>query len=194
MTASSIISFAHFVSSIAVVVAYVVFTNLVTLPSKVMSLVATGLLVILGVMFLREATEDIEESQHGHLHPGLFDSMEHEHEHPHLDGRQHTHLHLHEEREVLTLRRIAAVAFVLGFAHEEEFALLAFVMAGLNPWVLMTTYAFAVTGSILAATLAGLKMVEAFESRITKYQRYLPKISGIILLAMAAVFAFEALA
>lgn len=195
MGASAIISLAHFVSSIAVVVAYVVFTAFVSLPSDIVSLFAAGLLAVLGVMFIREGSEDLGSSQHGHLHPGLFRRTEHEHEHEHppQDGGRHIHPHLHLEREILTLRRIAGIAFVLGFAHEEEFALLAFVMAGLNPWILMTSYAMAVTASITAATLLGVKMFEAFESRVTKYQGYLPKISGIILLLMAAAFAFEAL-
>jgi len=193
--ASAIISLAHFVSSIAVVVAYVVFAIFVTLPSRILSLFAAGLLAVLGIMFIREGSEDLGSSQHGHLHPGLFARTEHEHEHEHppQNGGRHAHLHLHLERETLTLRKIAGIAFVLGFAHEEEFALLAFVMAGLNPWVLMTSYALAVTASIVAATMVGVSMFEAFESKITKYQGYLPKISGIILLLVAAAFALDAL-
>jgi nickel/cobalt exporter len=193
VASSVIISLAHFVSSIAVVVAYVIFAAFVALPEHVMSLVAAGLLVVLGIMFLREKAEDIEESQHGHLHPRLFGLVEHEHLHVHAGQEEgHTHQHVHEPRELLTLRRIAGVALVLGFAHEEEFALLAFVMHGLNPWVLMTSYAIAVTASLVGATLIGVKMFEAFESRIARYQGYLPKVSGIILLVMAAFFAIEA--
>ncbi len=157
--------------------------------------VLAGLLVILGLMFLRESPEDVEGTQHGHLHPGLFakTELEHEHEHRLQGGGSHTRLRPHEKRQTLNLRKIAGIAFVLGFAHEEEFALLAFVMAGLNPWVLMTSYALAVTASIMAATVAGAMMFEAFEPKITKYQAYLPKISGIILLAMAAIFGLQAL-
>jgi ABC-type nickel/cobalt efflux system permease component RcnA len=183
------------VSSIAVVVVYVLFSTLIALPSEIMGLIAAALLIILGIIFIREKAEDIEESQHGHLHPNQFGRYEHEHPHAHAEGAtdNHSHLHLHEEREILTLRRIAGVAFVLGFAHEEEFALLAFVMGGLNPWVMMTSYAAAVTASLVAATLIGVKMFEVLESRITRYQKYLPKISGIILLIMAAIFITEAL-
>ena len=193
LASSTIISFAHFVSSIAVVVAYVIFSTLVELPSNYLSLAAAVLLIILGIMFLREDVEDVEASQHGHLHPGLFDEIEHEHQHEHPDGEEgnHSHMHTHEKRETLTLRRIAAVAFVLGFAHEEEFALLAFVMGGLNPWVMMTSYALAVTASLIAATLIGVRMFSVFESKISSYQKYLPKISGVILLVMAAVFLLE---
>lgn len=195
VSSSVLISFAHFVSSIAVVAVYVVFSTLVALPSEIMSLIAAALLIVLGIMFVREKAEDIEESQHGHLHPDRFEEYEHAHEHEHPDGITgvHTHPHLHSEREILTLRRIAGVAFVLGFAHEEEFALLAFVMGGLNPWVMMISYATAVTASLVAATLIGVKMFEVFESKVTRYQRYLPKISGIILLIMAAIFVGEAL-
>jgi len=191
---STIISLAHFVSSIAVVVAYVIFATFIAFPSDLMSLVAACLLVILGVMFLREKAEDIEESQHGHLHPKLFGLVEHEHEHLHAGQEQgHNHLHVHEPREMLSLRRIAGIALVLGFAHEEEFALLAFVMYGINPWVLMTSYALAVTASLVAATLVGVKMFEVLESRVARYQGYLPKISGVILLIMAAFFTLDAL-
>ena len=193
LASSTIISFAHFVSSIAVVVAYVIFASLVALPSNIMNLIAAGLLVILGIMFLREKVEDLNTSQHGHLHPSLFAIVEHEHEHEHPDedGLVHSHTHVHEERAVLTLRKIAGVAFILGFAHEEEFALLAFVMAGLNPWLLMISYALAVTASLIVATLIGVKMIEVFEPKIAKYQRYLPKISGLILLGMAAFILLE---
>ena len=174
------------------VIVYVVFSTLVDLPSNYLTLAAAILLIILGVMFLREKTEDVEASQHGHLHPGLFDEVEHEHEHEHtVEDEPHEHLHRHESREILTLKKIAGVAFVLGFAHEEEFALLAFVMGGLNPWILMTSYALAVTASLIAATLIGVKMFSVFESKIAHYQVFLPKISGVILLIMAAAFLLE---
>jgi len=192
LSSSALISSAHFVSSIAVVVAYVLFSSVVTLPPRIMSAIAAGLLAALGVSFIRERPQDREASQHGHTHLDMAERILHEHEHEHPEsGEVHTHPHLHEEREVLTLRRIGVVAFLLGFAHEEEFALLGLVIAGLNPWLLMVSYGLAVTFSLVAATLIGVKMFEAFESKIARYEAYLPKISGLVLLVMAAAFAIQ---
>jgi len=75
----------------------------------------------------------------------------HERRHPE-SGEIHTNPYLQEEREILTLRRIGVVAFLLGFAHEEEFVLRGLVMAGLN-WLLMVSFGLAVAFSLVAATL-----------------------------------------
>jgi hypothetical protein len=94
-------------------------------------------------------------------------------------------MHFHPKRLALSLRKIASYAFFLGFAHEEEFALLALAVGGISPLLLMSAYGLSVTASLVAITVVGIKMYEQIRVRIYRYEKYIPKISGIILMAMA---------
>ena len=53
----------------------------------------------------------------------------------------------------LSLLGLASFAFILGFAHEEEIALLALVASGLNAWVLMISYAVSVLIGLMVVTI-----------------------------------------
>jgi cytochrome c biogenesis protein CcdA len=86
---------------------------------------------------------------------------------------------------VLGLRKIASCAFVLGFAHDEEFALLALAVGGVIPLLLMSAYGLSVTASLVAVTVIGIRMYERVRGRIQKYEKYIPKLSGLILLILA---------
>lgn len=94
-------------------------------------------------------------------------------------------MHFHPKRINLSLWKIASCAFFLGFAHEEEFALLALVMGGVNPLLLMIAYGLAVTASLIGVTILGVKMYEKVKAKISRYEKYIPKISGIVLLILA---------
>jgi len=87
---------------------------------------------------------------------------------------------------------LAVYAFALGFAHEEEFALLAFLVAGVNPWWLVTAYALAVTASLIALTTIAIKAYDFSYERIHRYEPYLPKVSAAILLIFALLFVLGA--
>jgi hypothetical protein len=95
------------------------------------------------------------DDQHGHFHDNAQD-VEHEHEHKHPKIGFHTHMHCHTKRAVLSLRKIASCAFFLGFAHEEEFALLALAVGGVSPLLLMSAYGLSVTASLIAITVLGM--------------------------------------
>jgi nickel/cobalt exporter len=97
----------------------------------------------------------------------------------------HVHLHFHPKRLVLSLRKIASYAFFLGFAHEEEFALLALALGGVSPLLLMSAYGLSVTASLVAITVLGIKMYERVRVRVYRYEKYIPKVSGAILLILA---------
>ena len=88
----------------------------------------------------------------------------------------------------LSLGGIAFYAFMLGFAHEEEFALLALAVAGVNPWLLMIAYGLVVSASLIGVTLLCIKAFQFFLPRIRKYAKYVPKISALTLLALAIAF------
>jgi len=127
--------------------------------------------------------------QHGHHHLGNPE-IEHEHEHEHPEQVPHTHKHKHRAAVALSLLGLASFAFILGFAHEEEIALLALVAGGLNAWILMVAYGVAVLLGLVVATVVGIKIYKKFQPRLARYERYIPKIGAGLLVVMAAVIAF----
>ena len=179
---SGIISFFHFVSSIIVVVIYVVASSLVNFTSPLLRYIAFIALVLLAIKLFTEKVESELESQHDHFHDNA-EEVEHEHEHP--EAGFHSHIHLHPKRINLNLWKIARCAFFLGFAHEEEFALLALVVGGVNPLLLMVAYGLAVTTGLIGITILGVKMYEKVKAKISRYEKYIPKMSGVVLFILA---------
>jgi nickel/cobalt exporter len=182
---SAILSAAHFISSIAVVIIYVVLSAFYDFSSPILTYVAAVVLVILAIRMLTEKVVPELEGQHGHFHDNVSE-LEHEHSHEHPDIGFHNHVHLHPKRQNLNLWKLASCAFVLGFAHEEEFALLALAVGGVNPVLLMVSYGLAVAVALIGVTILGVKMYERVKERIGRYERYIPKLSGLILIVMAA--------
>ncbi|MGB9915468.1 MAG: nickel/cobalt transporter [Candidatus Bathyarchaeales archaeon] len=184
LVSSSIISFFHFISSITVIIIYVAASALINFTSPILKYIAFVALVLLAVKFFMEKTESELESQHWHFHDNTED-IEHEHEHEHPDIGWHIHPHFHPKRMNLSLWKIASCAFFLGFAHEEEFALLALAMGGVNPLFMMVAYGLSVTAGLIGVTILGIKMYEKVKARISKYEKYFPKVSGAVLLVLA---------
>jgi ABC-type nickel/cobalt efflux system permease component RcnA len=185
---SSIIGIGHLASSIAVVVAYVLLQKWLNFEAPWMKYVAAALLLVLAFKLFREKVGNLER-QHGHNHPSNPE-IEHEHEHEHPRQGKHTHKHKHRAAVALSLLGLASFAFILGFAHEEEIALLALVAGGLNAWVLMVAYGVAVLLGLIVATIAGVKLYKQFQPKLSRYEKYIPKISAVLLVVMAAVIAF----
>jgi ABC-type nickel/cobalt efflux system permease component RcnA len=181
---SGIISLFHFISSIAVVLVYFVASSFVNLTSPILRYVAFVALVLLAVKLWMEKVDDQFESQHGHFHDNAQD-IEHEHEHEHPETGCHIHTHFHPKRVIMSLRKLASCAFLLGFAHEEEFALLALAVGGVSPLLLMSAYGLSVTVSLVAITVLGIKMYERVKVKVFRYERYIPKVSALILLLLA---------
>ena len=67
IASSGIIAGAHFLSSIAVVIAFIFVTMLVQIPQTYMNYAVAIALGVLAFVFWREKSEDLEEAQHGHL-------------------------------------------------------------------------------------------------------------------------------
>jgi nickel/cobalt exporter len=190
LTSSSILAGAHFLSSIAVVAAFVLVTMFVQIPQTYLNYAVAAALAILAYLFWKEKTEDLIETQHGHLHHDFTEQLEHEHPHWHNgEGNHHIHLHLHQKRSLPTLTAIAAFALVLGFAHEEEFVILALAVGGINPLFLMVAYATAVAVGLIGVTVLAVKVYSHIQHKVIQYTKYLPKISALILAAMAVGFA-----
>jgi nickel/cobalt transporter (NicO) family protein len=181
---SAILAAAHFISSIAVVIIYVVVSAFYSFSSPILTYIAAVVLVILGIRMMMEKVVSELDEQHGHFHDNTY-NLTHLHEHEHDNSGLHTHEHAHPKRLNMSLWKLASCAFVLGFAHEEEFALLALAVGGLNPVLLMVAYGLAVTAGLIGVTVLAMKMYERIKERISRYEKYIPKISGAILIIMA---------
>ena len=96
-----------------------------------------------------------------------------------------------KKKKTQTLWQIASYAFVLGFVHEEEFAILAFCIHGNNCLALMLTYAIAVSFALITITLISIKSYSLIEPKIKKYDKYLPKIFALILFFIAISYLFR---
>lgn len=189
LTSSSILAGAHFLSSIAVVAAFIFVTMFIQIPQTYLNYAVAAALAILAYLFWKEKTEDLIETQHGHLHHDFTEQLEHEHPHWHNGEGNHIHLHLHQKRSLPTLTAIAAFALVLGFAHEEEFVILTLAVGGINPLFLMVAYATAVAVGLIGVTVLAVKVYSHIQHKVIQYTKYLPKISALILAAMAVGFA-----
>jgi ABC-type nickel/cobalt efflux system permease component RcnA len=187
LISSSLISLFHFISSLAVVAVYASLASLLNISASFMNYVAAVFLLILAYRLYREKVEDEFEAQHGHLHRNKRE-IEHIHEHEHPGQGRHIHQHKHAKSIALSLYGIATFAFVLGFAHEEEFALLALAVGGVNPLILMVSYAATVTSALIGVTLTCIKTYGTLLTKIRCYQKHVPKISAISLLIMAIAF------
>lgn len=185
---SGIIGLAHLISSIAVVVAYVLLQDWLDFSAPWLKYLAAGILLILAVRLFLEKTEGLEK-QHGHIHEN-HPEVEHEHEHEHPGQGKHTHRHKHTLGVALSLIGLATFAFILGFAHEEEFALLALVAGGVNAWILMLSYGISVLLGLMAVTIVSVKIYRKLQPKLIRYERFIPKIGAVFLVAMALVIIF----
>ncbi|WP_316504887.1 hypothetical protein [Nitrosopumilus sp.] len=188
LISSGIIASAHFVSSIVVVVAYLLVVTLIEIPDVYLQYGAAIGLGILAYLFWREKGEDLIRTQHGHLHDHAKHT-EHEHEHWHKETGYHSHVHIHQVRVLPSLKSIAAFAFVLGFVHEEEFVILALAAGGVEPLMLMIAYAGSVTAALIGITMLAVKAYTRFQYKFIHHNKYLPKITALILAVMAIGFA-----
>ena len=96
-----------------------------------------------------------------------------------------------KRKKAMTLWQIASYAFVLGFVHEEEFAILAFCIGGNSCLILMALYAIAVSFALIAITLLSIKSYKFIEPKIKRYETYLPKIFAVILFLIAISYLFR---
>ena len=189
LTSSIILAGAHFLSSIVVVAAFLFVTMFIQIPQTYLNYAVASALGILAYLFWKEKTEDLTETQHGHLHHDFTENLEHEHRHRHSSTGSHTHMHLHQKRSLPTLAAIAGFALVLGFAHEEEFVILTLAVGGINPLLLMIAYATAVAAGLIGVTVIAVKIYSYIQHKVIQYTKYLSKISALILGAMAVGFA-----
>ncbi|HEX6646147.1 MAG TPA: nickel/cobalt transporter [Nitrososphaeraceae archaeon] len=184
---SGILAMAHFLSSIVVVLAFLLFSTYIYIPQNYLNYAAAIALAILAYMFWKEKPEDLVKNQHGHLHQ-FSDGVKHDHIQWHTDEGYHRHLHTHQIRILPSLSAVTGSALVLGFAHEEEFVILSLTAAGVNPLLLVIVYALSVSVALIGVTILSVKVITTIQDRIIHYIKYLPKVSAIILSIMAIAF------
>lgn len=103
----------------------------------------------------------------------------------------HGHSHDHESLDEAAERglwSIAGTAFVLGFAHEEEFEIIGLCAGSSLCLELMTAYALAVVAGIVALTLLLVAGYERYESRVQRWSGHFPTVSAVVLVAMGLGF------
>ncbi|PSP74298.1 hypothetical protein BRC86_06440 [Halobacteriales archaeon QS_3_64_16] len=173
------------------------------------SLVAGVLLIVLGV---REYSPPSHRGDHSHEATSP-DSDEHthvEHTHHHGDGSHehgspaassgllgrlkgwitgggHSHNHSHSDPDGAAdrgLLGIAWFAFVLGFAHEEEFEIIALCAGSDYCLELMSAYAITVVLGIVSLTMLLVAGYEHYEETVEQYTPYLPAFSAAVLIGI----------
>lgn len=154
---------------------------------------------------------------HAHWHDHEHDSDDHHrhsHEHDHSHGHDHDHPHDHNESGLVSrltgfipfvgghshshgdledaadrgLLGIAWFAFLLGFAHEEEFEIIALCAGSTHCLELMSAYAITVIVGIVGLTMLLIAGYEHYEQKVEQYTPYLPAFSAAVLIIMGIGF------
>jgi ABC-type nickel/cobalt efflux system permease component RcnA len=140
------------------------------------------------------------EDSHDHDHP--HDSHDHDSERsggvlarvtgvlPFVGGQSRAHGHNHDAGEATErgLFGIAWFAFVLGFAHEEEFEIIALCAGSEYCLELMTAYALTVIVGIVGLTMLLIAGYQHYEERVERYTPYLPVVSAVVLVTIGLGF------
>ncbi|WP_424004867.1 hypothetical protein ACOZ4I_18360 (plasmid) [Haloarcula salina] len=101
------------------------------------------------------------------------------------------HSHAHDDRDEVAERGlwgIAWFAFLLGFAHEEEFEIIALCAGSTYCLELMSAYALTVVLGIVGVTALLIAGYEHHEETVERYTQYLPAFSAAVLVLMGAGF------
>jgi nickel/cobalt exporter len=102
-------------------------------------------------------------------------------------GHSHDHGDLDEAAD-RGLLGIAWFAFVLGFAHEEEFEIIALCAGSDYCLELMSAYAVTVIVGIVGLTLMLVAGYHSYEEKVKQYTPYLPVFSAAVLILMGFGF------
>lgn len=157
------------------------------------SLVAGIVLVALGIREYfhghsdghDEHADDVQSDPHDTTHSGLFARLKGII--PFVGEDAHSSDSL-DEAANRGLLGIAWFAFLLGFAHEEEFEIIALCAGSDHCLELMGAYAVTVIVGIVGLTMLLIASYEHYEERVEKYTPYLPAFSAAVLVIMGAGF------
>ena len=210
---SLILGVGHLISSIAMVLVYFLALSYFDLTQiGWMNYVAGAMLIALGIWQYfhghdhtaeehdSEPGGDTQDHDHDHGH-----SHDHSHAHttgestgrfarlrqalPFIGGSSHSHSHSPSEKGAdRGLYGMAALAFALGFAHNEEFDIIAICTGSSYCLELMALYAISVIISLVGITLLLVAGYERYEDRLERYTEYLPTVTAVILVGMGIGF------
>jgi hypothetical protein len=109
-------------------------------------------------------------------------------------GHSHSHDHDHglstDDVDEAGLWGIVTTAFVLGFAHEEEFEIIGLCLGSRYCLELMLVYALAVLVALVALTLLLVAGFERYGERVEGLAEHLPTVSAVVLVALGLGFIF----
>jgi nickel/cobalt exporter len=208
---SLILGIGHLISSIAMVVVYfwaLSYFGLTQIPW--MNYVAGTLLIALGIwQYFNEHDHTAPDHNDDHSDHHEHDSHDHTHDHGHnhnsdesqgwvarlrrvvpfvgQSGHSHSHDHLDETSD-RGLYGMAALAFALGFTHNEEFDIIAICTGSTYCLELMLLYSLAVITSLVGVTLLLVAGYQRYENRLEDYAEYLPAFTATILIVMGVGF------
>lgn len=215
LAASFVLGVGHLISSIAMVAVFFSVKSYFDLTQVNEAILLFGIRIggpvslVAGILLIALG---IREYRHGHSHnhrEHTHDHSEHTHDEHSHDGHDHSHergvldslkdfipfvgghSHDHSGMERTTERGlwgIAWFAFVLGFAHEEEFEIIALCAGSTHCLSLMVAYALAVIVGIVGLTLLLIAGYERYEERAERYIEYLPLFSAAVLILMGLGF------
>lgn len=171
------------------------------------SLVAGVVLIALGIREYRHGHSH-DHSEHSHDDHDYSNQEQSEHSHAHDAHDHHAHdgllvrlkrfipfvgSHSHDHRESdeaadRGLWGIAWFAFILGFAHEEEFEIIALCTGSNYCLELMSAYALTVIFGIVGLTMLLVAGYQNYEEKVKQYTPYLPAFSAAILIIMGIGF------
>jgi hypothetical protein len=100
---------------------------------------------------------------------------------PFVGGHSRSH-DAPEEAADRVLLGIAWFAFVLGFAHEEEFEIIALCAGSNHCLELMSAYALTVIVGIVGLTMLLIAGYQHSEEKVEQYTPYLPAFSAAVLI------------
>jgi hypothetical protein len=99
-------------------------------------------------------------------------------------GHSHSHDHDHglstDDVDEAGLWGIVTTAFVLGFAHEEEFEIIGLCLGSRYCLELMLVYALAVLVALVALTLLLVAGFERYGERVEGLAEHLPTVSAVV--------------
>lgn len=177
------------------------------------SLVAGVLLIALGIREYRHGHNHTHATADDHSGSSESDQYSHSHEQTPPGEHDHTDTPDHDDRMVSRLKRfipfveaashshgdldeaanrglvsIAWFAFILGFAHEEEFEIIALCSGSQYCLELMGVYAITVIAGLVGLTMLLIAGHQNYEQQIRKYTPYLPAFSAAVLVIMGLGF------
>lgn len=103
-------------------------------------------------------------------------------------GGHHHHHDMADDGQTQSLSHIVWTAFVLGFAHEEEFEIIGLCLGSAQCLALMIMYAIAVMLSLIGLTMLLIAGYHRYEQRLEAVQPYFPMLSAGVLVILGTGF------